>query len=171
MTSAKDAYAGGQRRPMAPRSDTEFATQLRPAIWKATTGLTAPPGPARDKALLRVIRNHYPKALDAFPEEALLAAGTQLAGGACSWCALRLRSALAGKPTPRPSEELRGLLGEPCRKRCRPVFDAQQVAKRERATLAASGQPRPVATPPATAPRKPANLPPFYGSQRVRPRR
>jgi hypothetical protein len=59
------------------------------------------------------------------------------AAGACSWDALRVLSAANDQPVPSPSAGLVALLGKPCQ-RCQTAFQADRVAARERAMLAAA---------------------------------
>ena len=185
--SAMAAYAGGQQRPMRARDDAELGEQLRRALWSFASR-TRLIGTRRDQAAITLIRNRYPASRGVFTDAQLAATIREVGDGAvCHWCALRVLTAAADEPMPdQPTPALVGLLGQPCA-RCKVAFAAGEVAERERRLLAA-GYRRRVVGPQPTGALWPAGqeppgltaaarqtarrpLPPFYGSQRVAPRR
>jgi hypothetical protein len=157
----------GRRLPMATSDPATLGRALRLAMWRFSSRTNTRDPEQRDRMALAVAHQQHKAATALLPDSAILATLREPAPGRWSWDAFIALSALDGGPTPTPTPALSGLLGRPCAA-CVGVFAAQRVAKRERAALAAGGQPRPVPAPPA-APRKPP--PPFYGSRRVQPRR
>jgi hypothetical protein len=159
-TSAASAY-WGRPRPMRADDPVELAEQVRGALWKFASRTSAR-GVYRDRQALALVRSRYPAAAGVLPDAALCAVLREPGPGMCSWCAYRALAAAGNEPT--PTAPLRALLGKPCQKRCQPIFDAQRVAARERAGMAAaaSSPPRQAAVPQTAAHRPPVR---FYGSR------
>jgi hypothetical protein len=159
----------GRRLPMTTSDPIALGRALRLAMWRFSSRTNTRDPEQRDRMALAVAHQQHRAAAALVPDNAIRATLREPAPGRCSWDAYIALSALDGEPTPTPTPALSGLLGRPCAK-CRGVFATQRVAKREHADLAAGGNPRPpaTATPPVTIRKAP---PPFYGSQRVQPRR
>src|SRR5215216_5918803 len=123
----------GQAR-MAP-TDFELGQQARRALWDFY-GSTRTRGVVRDKTGVAMVRNQYPATRGLFSDAALAAVLREPQAGLCSWDAYRILAAANGEEIPAPTPALEGLLGSQC-SRCRTYFEAREIAKREKALMAA----------------------------------
>lgn len=116
-------------------TEAELGQRVRRALWDFTSS-TSTRGTVRDKTAVGVIRGQYPATRGLFSDAALVAVLREPQAGTCSWNAYRILAAANGEDPPSPSPALHGLLGSQCG-RCRTFFEAREVAKRERALIAA----------------------------------
>jgi len=124
----------GQAR-MRP-TEAELGAQIRKTLWDFTSR-TSTRGAHRDKTAVGVIRGQYPASRELFSDAALVAVLREQQDNCCSWGAYRKEAADRGEDMPSPTPTLEGLLGSPCRSRCKVYFEAREIAERERGLMAA----------------------------------